>query len=57
MTETRVSEPARLRRRVRPGAVALVVFTVALAFLVVVVSYGLAREHGDTAATDAHIAS
>lgn len=57
MTEIRVSEPARLRCRVRPGAVVLLVFTVALAFLVVVVSYGLAREYGDTAATDAHIAS
>jgi hypothetical protein len=51
-----VPESTPLGRRVRPGAVVLVVFTVALAFLVVDVSYGLAREYGDTAATDARTA-
>lgn len=57
MTETPVPESAPLRRRVRPGVVVLLVLTVALASLVVVISYGLALEYGDTAATDGRIAS
>ena len=44
-------------RQLRPGAVVLLVLTVALGVLVVTVSYGLAREYGDTAASDARIAA
>ena len=43
-------------RRVRAGAVVLLVRTAGLAFLVVNISYGLALEYGDTAASDARIA-
>ena len=57
MTETWVPESVPLRRRVRLVAVLLVVVTVALASLVMTVSYGLALEYGDTAATDARIAA
>lgn len=44
------------RHRVRPAAVILLMVTAALALLVVSVSYGLALEYGETAATDARIA-
>lgn len=57
MTDISVSAAVPPLRRVRPGAVVLVVLTVVLAFLVVTISYGLAREYGDTAATDASIAA
>jgi hypothetical protein len=57
MTETTAPERVAPRRRVRPGAVVLLVLTAALAFLVVSISYGLAREYGDTATTDARIAA
>ncbi len=57
MSKTSVAESVPLLRRVRPGAVVLLVVTVALAFLVVNISYGLAREYGDTAATGARIAA
>ncbi len=56
MTETIAPESAPVRRRIRPGAVILLVLTVALASLLVYISYGLALEYGDTAATDARIA-
>ena len=56
MTETPVPESDPRFRQVRRGAVVLLVLTVALACLVVNISYGLAREYGDTAATDARIA-
>lgn len=57
MAETLTTESTSLRRgRVRRGVVVLLVLTVALASLVVDISYGLAREYGDTAATDASIA-
>ena len=57
MTKTRAPESAPLRRRVRPVAVVLLLLTIALAGLVVVISYGLALEYGDTGATGARIAS
>ena len=57
MTETPAPESVPLLRQVRPGAVVLLVLTVALAYLVVSISYGLAREYGDTAATHARIAA
>ncbi|MGH8894431.1 MAG: hypothetical protein ACRDWY_14175 [Actinomycetes bacterium] len=55
MTERTAAESVPPRRRVRPSAVILLVLTAALAFLVMNVSYGLALEYGDTAATDARI--
>ncbi len=57
MTETSAPESVPPLRRVRSGAVVLLVLTVALAFLVVNVAYGLALEYGDTAATNARIAA
>lgn len=57
MTETPAPESVPLLRQVRPGAVVLLVLTVALAYLVVSISYGLALEYGDTAATHARIAA
>lgn len=57
MTQTIASESVTSSRRVRPGAVALLVLTAGLAFLVVNISYGLALEYGDTAASDAGIAA
>ncbi len=57
MTQTTAPESVPPRRRVRPGAVVLLVLTAAVAFLVVNISYGLALEYGDTAATDARIAA
>lgn len=57
MTETPLAEPVPQLRHVPPGPVVLLVLTVALGFLVVTISYGLAREYGDTAATDARIAA
>lgn len=57
MTETSAPESVLSLRRVRSGAVVALVLTAALAFLVVNVSYGLALEYGDTAATDARIAA
>jgi hypothetical protein len=57
MTETHARESSPPRRRVRPGAVVLLVLTVALASLVVDISYGLALEYGDTAAPDGRIAA
>ena len=58
-TSVPVSVPvsAPPRRRVRPAAVVLLVLTVALASLVVDISYGLALEYGDTAAADVRIAA
>lgn len=56
MTETTAPESVRPRRRVLPGAVVLLVLTAVLAFFMVSISYGLALEYGDTAATDARIA-
>ena len=50
MTEISVPESVRLRRGA-PGAVVLQVLTVALASLVMTVSYGLAFEYGNTAST------
>lgn len=57
MTETPAPESVPLLRQVRPGAVVLLVLTVALAYLMVSISYGLALEYGDTAATHARIAA
>ena len=57
MTETHACESSPPRRWVRPGAVVLLVLTVALASLVVDISYGLALEYGDTAAPDGRIAA
>jgi hypothetical protein len=57
MTETSAPESVPPRRRVRLGALVLLVLTAALALLVVSIAYGLAREYGDTAATDSHIAA
>lgn len=45
------------RPRLRPGAVVLLLASAGLALLVVTVSYGLALEYADTAATAAHIAA
>lgn len=58
-TSVPVSVPvsAPPRRRVRPAAVVLLVLAVALASLVVTISYGLALEYGDTAAADTRIAA
>src|SRR5512139_773396 len=57
MTEIPGPESVPYFRQVRPWAVVLLVLTVALACLVVNISYGLALEYGDTAATDARIAA
>lgn len=57
MTETSAPESVPLLRQVRPGAVVLLVLTVALAYLMVSISYGLALEYGDTEATHARIAA
>jgi hypothetical protein len=57
MTETQARESSPQRRRVRPGAVVLLVLATALAPLVVTISYGLALEYGDTAAPEARIAA
>lgn len=57
MTETPAPESVPRCRQVRPWAVVLLMLTVALACLVVNISYGLALEYGDTAETDAHIAA
>jgi len=56
-----MAEPARgsgsfpPHPRVRPVAVVLLMVSAVLALLVVIVSYGLALEYADTAATAAHI--
>src|SRR3954468_1199270 len=57
MTDSPDLESAPPRRRLRPGAVVLLVLTVALASLVVDISYGLALEYGETAASDVGIAA
>jgi hypothetical protein len=57
MTETSTPESMSPRPPVSPGALVLLALTAALAFLVVSVSYGLAREYGDTSATDARVAA
>ena len=44
-------------RRVRPGAVVLLILMTVLAFLVVSISHSLAREYGDTTATEASTAA
>ena len=41
----------------RTGPVLALAFTLVLAFLVVAVSYGMAREYGDTSATDTVVAT
>lgn len=41
----------------RTGPVLALAFTLVLAFLVVAVSYGMAREYGDTSATDTAVAT
>lgn len=48
--------PADAPLRLRAGAFVALAFTLLLAFLVVSISYGIAREYGDTAADDAAVA-
>jgi hypothetical protein len=50
------SEPGDRPAPLRAGAVLALAFTLVLAFLVVSVSYAIAREYGDTAADDAVVA-
>lgn len=50
------SGPAPVPPQLRAGAFVALAFTLVLAFLVVSISYGIAREYGDTAADDSAVA-